>query len=78
MAFHVRHHVYTCIYYFIFPRVTISFFVCFIVNDDIEGVPLEGGNNIGTGFIPSKWETVDPEQIEAQAVTTSEFYTYIH
>lgn len=24
-------------------------------------------------FIPSKWETVDPEQVEAQAVTTSKW-----
>lgn len=27
------------------------------------------------GFIPSKWETVDPEQIEAQAITTSKWET---
>lgn len=29
------------------------------------------GSGPGTGFIPSKWETVDPDQIEAQAITTS-------
>lgn len=26
-----------------------------------------------SGFIASKWETVDPEQIEAQAMTTSKW-----
>lgn len=26
-------------------------------------------------FVPSKWETVDPEQIEAQAITTSKWDT---
>ena len=26
-----------------------------------------------TGFIRSKWETVDPEQVEAQAMTTSKW-----
>lgn len=27
------------------------------------------------GFIPSKWETVDPQQVEAQAITTSKWDT---
>lgn len=26
------------------------------------------------GFIPSKWETIDPEQLEAQAMSTKKFY----
>lgn len=26
-----------------------------------------------SGFITSKWETVDPEQVEAQAMTTSKW-----
>lgn len=26
-----------------------------------------------SGFIPSKWETIDPDQIEAQAMTTSKW-----
>lgn len=30
---------------------------------------------MAAGFIPSKWETVDPEQIEAQAITTSKWET---
>lgn len=32
-------------------------------------------NNKNRAFIPSKWETVDPEQIEAQAITTSKWDT---
>ena len=49
------------------------------VDEDIDGVPIE---NMGEyrggrcrGFIPSKWETVDPEQVEAQAITTSKWDT---
>lgn len=26
-----------------------------------------------SGFIPSRWETVDPDQVEAQAMTTSKW-----
>ncbi|XP_031630121.1 U2 snRNP-associated SURP motif-containing protein [Contarinia nasturtii] len=55
--------------------------------DDIDGIPLEDpdidgipiGNKdqspVAAGFIPSKWETVDPEKIEAQAITTSKWET---
>lgn len=32
-------------------------------------------NSSSRSFIPSKWETVDPEQIEAQAITTSKWDT---
>lgn len=49
---------------------------------DIDGVPIGGKNDrspsmaaAAAGFIPSKWETVDPEQIEAQAITTSKWET---
>lgn len=53
------------------------------MDDDIDGVPLEkdqqdiGGRNSSKMkvFIPSKWETVGPEQVEAQAVTTSKWDT---
>ncbi|XP_037821310.1 U2 snRNP-associated SURP motif-containing protein [Lucilia sericata] len=57
------------------------------LDDDIDGVPLEkdlndtgdmGGSKQSTkprAFIPSKWETIDPEQVEAQAVTTSKWDT---
>ncbi|GAB0097515.1 U2 snRNP-associated SURP motif-containing protein [Sergentomyia squamirostris] len=54
------------------------------VDDDIDGVPLDedidgiplgnvGGRGGSGAFVPSKWETVDPEQIEAQAITTSKW-----
>lgn len=51
---------------------------------DIDGIPIDGRNDqspsttataAAAGFIPSKWETVDPEQIEAQAITTSKWET---
>ncbi|XP_065367356.1 U2 snRNP-associated SURP motif-containing protein [Calliphora vicina] len=56
------------------------------LDDDIDGVPLEKdvpdySDNAGKmsskarAFIPSKWETIDPEQVEAQAVTTSKWDT---
>lgn len=46
---------------------------------DIDGIPIGNKNYrspvAAAGFIPSKWETVDPEQIEAQAITTSKWET---
>ncbi|XP_037946449.1 U2 snRNP-associated SURP motif-containing protein [Teleopsis dalmanni] len=56
------------------------------MDDDIDGVPLEKlkpeqmfnaskTHLKGGTFIPSKWETVDPEQVEAQAITTSKWDT---
>lgn len=48
---------------------------------DIDGIPIDSKNDrspsttAAAGFIPSKWETVDPEQIEAQAITTSKWET---
>lgn len=57
----------------------IPYFCRFIsVDEDIDGVPLDKNdvsNTIGGGFIPSKWETVDPDQVEAQAITTSKWDT---
>ena len=41
------------------------------LDEDIDGVPLETG--ISGGFLPSKWETIDPEQVRDQAVTTSKW-----
>jgi U2-associated protein SR140 len=50
------------------------------VDDDIDGEPLSedvAGDSkakmasMPAGFVPSRWETVDPEQVEAQAMTTS-------
>lgn len=58
------------------------------MDDDIDGEPLSedlagdsanASNNKGklasmpAGFVPSRWETVDPEQVEAQAMTTSKW-----
>lgn len=46
--------------------------------DDIDGEPIDDDiphkKKKTTGaFVPSKWETVDPEQVEAQAMTTSKW-----
>lgn len=42
----------------------------FIVNDDLDGQPLEDlptlKEDVSSKFKPSKWETVDPETVEAQ------------
>lgn len=62
--------------------VITKFFSFCLVDDDIDGIPLEKlrdthdvrGSKSGA-FIPSKWETVDPQQVEAQAVTTSKWDT---
>ncbi|KAJ1530303.1 hypothetical protein ONE63_005222 [Megalurothrips usitatus] len=50
------------------------------MDDDIDGVPLDEDKKSGAskkgmpaGFVPSRWETVDPEQVEAQAMTTSKW-----
>ncbi|PNF24767.1 hypothetical protein B7P43_G16633 [Cryptotermes secundus] len=52
------------------------------MDDDIDGEPLSEdltGDGKGkltsmpAGFVPSRWETVDPEQVEAQAMTTSKW-----
>lgn len=50
---------------------------------DIDGVPIDdlptpamhmlANQPFEPAFVPSKWETVDPEQIEAQAITTSKW-----
>lgn len=42
--------------------------------DDIDGVPLENEAPAGTGgFVKSKWEELDPEQVAHQAITTSKW-----
>ncbi|XP_034478754.1 U2 snRNP-associated SURP motif-containing protein [Drosophila innubila] len=52
------------------------------LDEDLDGVPLEHVQKHADksqaklpGFIPSKWETVDPQQVEAQAITTSKWDT---
>ena len=50
---------------------------------DVDGVPLDvqpaapprkisnsSAKQMPAGFVPSKWETVDPEEVQAQAVTS--------
>nr|XP_016929551.1 U2 snRNP-associated SURP motif-containing protein [Drosophila suzukii] len=47
-------------------------------DEDLDGIPLEKDTKPTSkmpGFIPSKWETVDPQQVEAQAITTSKWDT---
>lgn len=35
---------------------------------------MESGRDAApSGFIPSKWETIDPDEVEAQAMTTSKW-----
>ncbi|XP_052873211.1 U2 snRNP-associated SURP motif-containing protein [Anopheles cruzii] len=59
-----------------------------LADDDIDGVPMDSRMMVGSStssaarskpgggsFVPSKWETVDAAQIEAQAVTTSKWDT---
>lgn len=42
--------------------------------DDIDGVPLENEAPSGLGgFVKSKWEELDPEQVAHQAITTSKW-----
>lgn len=46
------------------------------MDEDIDGVPMDDDNNVNTrnkedekkstipaGFVPSRWETVDPDQV---------------
>lgn len=53
------------------------------MDEDVDGVPMDQVPKQADsksqakmpGFIPSKWETVDPQQVEAQAITTSKWDT---
>lgn len=40
------------------------------LTEDIDDVPIEETKPVQRAFKPSKWRTVDPEQVEAQAVTS--------
>ncbi|XP_042210542.1 U2 snRNP-associated SURP motif-containing protein-like isoform X2 [Homarus americanus] len=52
-----------------------------IMDDDdvggVDGIPLKGAiaadNGPGPGFVSSKWESVSPKRVQAQAVTTSKW-----
>lgn len=54
------------------------------VDDDLDGVPLDDDSDPfsrsqkpkfdrSAAFVPSRWESVDPEEAEAQAMTTSKW-----
>ncbi|XP_018396131.1 PREDICTED: U2 snRNP-associated SURP motif-containing protein isoform X1 [Cyphomyrmex costatus] len=56
------------------------------MDEDIDGVPMDDDDSVNArnkddekkstmpaGFVPSRWETVDPDQVEAQAMTTSKW-----
>uniref|UniRef100_A0A1B6MMK8 U2 snRNP-associated SURP motif-containing protein n=1 Tax=Graphocephala atropunctata TaxID=36148 RepID=A0A1B6MMK8_9HEMI len=56
-----------------------------MAEEDIDGTPMEGSEvdgkgragarTSGPGFVLSRWETVDPDLVEAQAMTTSKWET---
>ena len=43
-------------------------------DSDVDGMPMTTGEKqekrMPAGFVPSKWETIDPEDVQAQAVTS--------
>ena len=52
-------------------------------DSDVDGIPLDvqtpssrksvsnsSAKQMPAGFVPSKWETVDPEEVQAQALTS--------
>lgn len=39
--------------------------------EDDENAAGDAGNRRGPGFVQSKWDTVDPELVQQQAMTTS-------
>lgn len=53
------------------------------MDDDLDGVPLDDESAFSksqkpkfdrsAAFVPSRWESVDPEEAEAQAMTTSKW-----
>ena len=49
-------------------------------DEDVDGVPIDlnecYGKSIDQLFTSSKWETIDPEEVEAQAVTTSKWAVF--
>lgn len=57
--------------------------LCIAVEDDLDGVPLDDDSayskslkpkfDRSAAFVPSRWESVDPEEAEAQAMTTSKW-----
>lgn len=48
------------------------------LEEDVDGIPLKDGsmmlnNGPAPGFVSSKWESVSPKRVQAQAVTTSKW-----
>lgn len=44
------------------------------MDENIDGIPFDGGSTSQTaGFVKSKWEELDPEQVAHQAITTSKW-----
>ena len=72
---------------FTFLLFSLLFIGRFAVDDDIDGIPMDDDDHASSrgkdddkkplimpaGFVPSRWETVDPDQVEAQAMTTSKW-----
>ena len=62
---------------------TLALCYPFAVEDDLDGVPLDDDVynsknqksklDRSAAFVPSRWESVDPEEAEAQAMTTSKW-----
>jgi len=46
-------------------------------DEDVDGLPMKDGSLVETGtapgFVSSKWESVSPKRVEAQAITTSKW-----
>jgi U2-associated protein SR140 len=51
--------------------------ITFLVDENIDGIPLDTSGNAdepsSSGFVKSKWEELDPEQVAHQAITTSKW-----
>lgn len=60
--------------------------MCFISKfiEDIDGIPMTDTvikpvtQTVTPAFVPSRWETVDPDQVVAQAITSSKWDTLDH
>lgn len=53
--------------------VFITFSISFPVDESIDGIPLDDLPSGSGGFVKSKWEELDPEQVAHQAITTSKW-----
>lgn len=60
-------------FHFIYLMNVLIFSLIYSVEENIDGVPLESDGGISGGFVKSKWEELDPEQVAHQAITTSKW-----